>query len=202
MRVGGDSLFLKPSNLLPAKELGGMPTNVDEAKEMAQEYASELSAKLKMALPPGIEPRDLAFAVAGLALLWKTAGFVRAFAIAAVLATYFLGGGVDAYTAAGGGIAGARAASDAAGEFVAKRASERLSRPVTARQAQAGMMLLLVLAAALGGRSAAPAPAYPSSFPVPEPGSADDAAAGVGGDAAAGGDDGCASAYFRRADIP
>ena len=62
VRVRGADLWLKPSNLLPAKDTA-FPTNFAEAKDLAEEYAAEAAGRLKAALPQGVQesrvpPRD------------------------------------------------------------------------------------------------------------------------------------------------
>lgn len=164
----GSDMWLKPANLLMAKEAGGMPKSMDEAREMAEELAGEYGAKLKDVLPDGFAPRDAGLAAAGFLLLWRTAGLPRAVAITAVAGAAILGRAADAFRAADGGAPKrARAALDAAGAYAAARASTRLRRPVTPRQAQIGLLALVALAFALGGRRAPPLPPFADYAPPP-----------------------------------
>jgi len=177
VHVRGQDMYLKPSNLLQAKEQTA-PTNMAEAKEFAAEALDEVVGRLREALPAGFEPRDAALAFGGFVVLWKTAGLLRAVALAILAGAFVLGGAVDAFKGAGGGAAGAKAAADAAGSFAATQASAKAGRPVTTRQAQYGLVALVAVAFAVGGRRAAPPPPPPPRFP-------DYGAAADGGDGAA-----------------
>ena len=163
VHVAGSDMFLKPANLLQAKEMG-TPSTMEEAKELAQEAFDEFLGKLKTVLPRGFAPRDAGLAFAGFVLLWKTAGFLRAFALLSVAFVGIVGGG-EAFSAAGGGGAGVKAGADAAGDFVAKAVSEKAGRPVTRRQAQLGLVALVAVTFALGARRAPPPPPPLGSFP-------------------------------------
>jgi len=57
VHVRGQDMYLKPSNLLQAKEQTA-PTNMAEAKEFAAEALDEVVGRLREALPTGFEPRD------------------------------------------------------------------------------------------------------------------------------------------------
>ena len=164
VHVRGQDLYLKPSNLLQAKETG-TPSSMQEAKELAEEVFDEFAAKLKDVLPDGFGPRDAALAAGGFVLLWKTAGFLRAAALAVVAFVGLFGGAVDAFKGAGGGLEGAKAGAEAAGAFAAAQASARAGRPVTTRHAQYGLVALVAVAFAAGGRRAAPPPPPPPPPP-------------------------------------
>ena len=110
VHVRGQDMYLKPSNLLQAKEQTA-PTNMAEAKEFAAEALDEVVGRLREALPAGFEQRDAALALGGFVLLWKTAGLLRAVALAILAGAFVLGGAVDAFKGAGGGAAGAKAAA-------------------------------------------------------------------------------------------
>lgn len=184
VRVRGSDMYLKPSNLLPLPE-GGAPTSFADAKDQAEQYADELASRLKDVLPPGFAPRDALFAIVGFAMLWKAAGIVRAAALLMVTVVLLFGGAREAYARAGGRVADVKAGADAAGTFAAKEVSRRAGRPVTARQAQLGLVLLLALAFQFGGRRAAPRTFKP-------PRSAYEPASSSGGS--------CADAYKRGFD--
>ena len=114
-------------------------------------------SRLKDALPPGFAPRDALFAIVGFALLWRTAGLVRAAVLLLITVLVLFGGAREAYARAGGGVAGVKAGADAAGTFAAKEVSRRAGRPVTSKQAWVGLALLVVLAYQFGGgKKAAP----------------------------------------------
>ena len=149
VRVRGSDMYLKPSNLLPVPE--------SDMKDQAEQYADEFMSRLKDALPPGFAPRDALFAIVGFALLWRTAGLVRAAVLLLVTVMVLFGGAREAYSRAGGGVAGVKAGADAAGTFAAKEVSRRAGRPVTSKQAWVGLVLLVVLAYQFGGgKKAAP----------------------------------------------
>ena len=115
------------------------------------------TGRLKDALPPGFAPRDALFAIVGFALLWRTAGLVRAAVLLLITVLVLFGGAREAYARAGGGVAGVKAGADAAGTFAAKEVSRRAGRPVTSKQAWVGLALLVVLAYQFGGgKKAAP----------------------------------------------
>ena len=148
VRVRGSDMYLKPSNLLPVPE--------SDMKDPEQ-YADEFMSRLKDALPPGFAPRDALFAIVGFALLWRTAGLVRAAVMLLITVLVLFGGAREAYARAGGGVAGVKAGADAAGTFAAKEVSRRAGRPVTSKQAWGGLALLVVLAYQFGGgKKAAP----------------------------------------------
>ena len=149
VRVRGSDMYLKPSNLLPVPE--------SDMKDQAEQYADEFMSRLKDALPPGFAPRDALFAIVGFALLWRTAGLVRAAVLLLITVLVLFGGAREAYARAGGGVAGVKAGADAAGTFAAKEVSRRAGRPVTSKQAWVGLALLVVLAYQFGGgKKAAP----------------------------------------------
>jgi hypothetical protein len=149
VRVRGSDMYLKPSNLLPVPE--------SDMKDQAEQYADEFMRRLKDALPPGFAPRDALFAIVGFALLWRTAGLVRAAVLLLITVLVLFGGAREAYARAGGGVAGVKAGADAAGTFAAKEVSRRAGRPVTSKQAWVGLALLVVLAYQFGGgKKAAP----------------------------------------------
>ena len=149
VRVRGSDMYLKPSNLLPVPE--------SDMKDQAEQYADELMSRLKDVLPPGFAPRDALFAIVGFALLWRTAGLVRAAVLLLITVLVLFGGAREAYARAGGGVAGVKAGADAAGTFAAKEVSRRAGRPVTSKQAWVGLALLVVLAYQFGGgKKAAP----------------------------------------------
>ena len=149
-------MYLKPSNLLPVPETGA-PSSFADVRDQAEQYADEFMGRLKDALPPGFAPRDALFAIVGFAMLWRTAGLVRAAVLLLVTCVVLFGGGREAYAKAGGGVKGARAGFDAAGTFAAKEVSRRAGRPITSKQAWMGLALLVVLAYQFGGaRKAAP----------------------------------------------
>ena len=149
VRVRGSDMYLKPSNLLPVPE--------SDMKDQAEQYADEFMSRLKDALPPGFAPRDALFAIVGFALLWRTAGLVRAAVLLLITVLVLFGGAREAYSRAGGGVAGVKAGADAAGTFAAKEVSRRAGRPVTSKQAWVGLALLVVLAYQFGGgKKAAP----------------------------------------------
>ena len=149
VRVRGSDMYLKPSNLLPVPE--------SDMKDQAEQYADEFMSRLKDALPPGFAPRDALFAIVGFALLWRTAGLVRAAVLLLITVLVLFGGAREAYARAGGGVAGVKAGADAAGTFAAKEVSRRAGRPVTSKQAWVGLVLLVVLAYQFGGgKKAAP----------------------------------------------
>ena len=149
VRVRGSDMYLKPSNLLPVPE--------SDMKDQAEQYADELMSRLKNALPPGFAPRDALFAIVGFALLWRTAGLVRAAVLLLITVAVLFGGAREAYSRAGGGVAGVKAGADAAGTFAAKEVSRRAGRPITSKQAWVGLALLVLLAYQFGGaRKAAP----------------------------------------------
>ena len=149
VRVRGSDMYLKPSNLLPVPE--------SDMKDQAEQYADEFMSRLKDALPPGFAPRDALFAIVGFALLWRTAGLVRAAVLLLVTVMVLFGGAREAYSRAGGGVAGVKAGADAAGTFAAKEVSRRAGRPITSKQAWMGLALLVVVAYQFGGaRKAAP----------------------------------------------
>jgi hypothetical protein len=198
VRVRGSDMYLKPSNLLPVPETGA-PASLADVKDQAEQYVDEFMSRLKDALPPGFAPRDALFAIVGFALLWRTAGLVRAAVVLLVTVVVLFGGAREAYARAGGGVAGVKAGADAAGTFAAKEVSRRAGRPITSRQAWMGLALLVVLAYQFGGgRKAAPRSAYkpPRSAYEPSGGSCadayrrgfDDATEGRKYDADAGGD--------------
>ena len=199
VRVRGSDMYLKPSNLLPVPETGA-PSSFADVKDQAEQYADEFMSRLKDALPPGFAPRDALFAIVGFALLWRTAGLVRAAVLLLVTVVVLFGGAREAYAKAGGGVAGVKAGADAAGTFAAKEVSRRAGRPVTSKQAWVGLALLLVVAYQFGGgRKAAPRSAYkpPRSAYEPSTGGScsdayrrgfDDATAGRKYDADAGGE--------------
>ena len=149
VRVRGSDMYLKPSNLLPVPE--------SDMKDQAEQYADEFMSRLKDVLPPGFAPRDALFAIVGFALLWRTAGLVRAAVLLLITVLVLFGGAREAYSRAGGGVAGVKAGADAAGTFAAKEVSRRAGRPVTSKQAWVGLALLVVLAYQFGGgKKAAP----------------------------------------------
>ena len=149
VRVRGSDMYLKPSNLLPVPE--------SDMKDQAEQYADEFMSRLKDVLPPGFAPRDALFAIVGFALLWRTAGLVRAAVLLLITVLVLFGGAREAYARAGGGVAGVKAGADAAGTFAAKEVSRRAGRPVTSKQAWVGLVLLVVLAYQFGGgKKAAP----------------------------------------------
>jgi hypothetical protein len=149
VRVRGSDMYLKPSNLLPVPE--------SDMKDQAEQYADEFMSRLKDVLPPGFAPRDALFAIVGFALLWRTAGLVRAAVLLLITVLVLFGGAREAYARAGGGVAGVKAGADAAGTFAAKEVSRRAGRPVTSKQAWVGLALLVVLAYQFGGgKKAAP----------------------------------------------
>ena len=149
VRVRGSDMYLKPSNLLPVPE--------SDMKDQAEQYAEEFMSRLKDVLPPGFAPRDALFAIVGFALLWRTAGLVRAAVLLLITVLVLFGGAREAYARAGGGVAGVKAGADAAGTFAAKEVSRRAGRPVTSKQAWVGLALLVLLAYQFGGaRKAAP----------------------------------------------
>ena len=149
VRVRGSDMYLKPSNLLPVPE--------SDMKDQAEQYAEEFMSRLKDVLPPGFAPRDALFAIVGFALLWRTAGLVRAAVLLLITVLVLFGGAREAYARAGGGVAGVKAGADAAGTFAAKEVSRRAGRPVTSKQAWVGLALLVVLAYQFGGgKKAAP----------------------------------------------
>ena len=149
VRVRGSDMYLKPSNLLPVPE--------SDMKDQAEQYADEFMSRLKDVLPPGFAPRDALFAIVGFALLWRTAGLVRAAVLLLITVLVLFGGAREAYSRAGGGVAGVKAGADAAGTFAAKEVSRRAGRPVTSKQAWLGLALLVLLAYQFGGaRKAAP----------------------------------------------
>ena len=149
VRVRGNDMYLKPSNLLPVPE--------SDMKDQAEQYADEFMSRLKDVLPPGFAPRDALFAIVGFALLWRTAGLVRAAVLLLITVLVLFGGAREAYARAGGGVAGVKAGADAAGTFAAKEVSRRAGRPVTSKQAWVGLALLVVLAYQFGGgKKAAP----------------------------------------------
>ena len=187
VRVRGSDMYLKPSNLLPVPETG------------APSSFADVMSRLKDALPPGFAPRDALFAIVGFALLWRTAGLVRAAVLLLVTCVVLFGGGREAYAKAGGGVAGVKAGADAAGTFAAKEVSRRAGRPVTSKQAWVGLALLVVLAYQFGGARKAAPRAYkpPRSAYEPSTGGScsdayrrgfDDATAGRKYDADAGGE--------------
>jgi hypothetical protein len=156
VRVRGSDMYLKPSNLLPVPETGA-PSSFADVRDQAEQYADEFMSRLKDVLPPGFAPRDALFAIVGFALLWRTAGLVRAAAVLLVTVLVLFGGAREAYSRAGGGVKGARAGFDAAGTFAAKEVSRRAGRPITSKQAWVGLALLVVVAYQFGGgRKAAP----------------------------------------------
>ena len=146
VRVRGSDMYLKPSNLLPVPE--------SDMKDQAEQYADEFMSRLKDALPPGFAPRDALFAIVGFALLWRTAGLVRAAVLLLITVVVLFGGAREAYAKAGGGIKGARAGFDAAGTFAAKEVSRRAGRPITSKQAWMGLALLVLMAYQFGGKAA------------------------------------------------
>ena len=149
VRVRGSDMYLKPSNLLPVPE--------SDMKDQAEQYADEFMSRLKDVLPPGFAPRDALFAIVGFALLWRTAGLVRAAVLLLITVLVLFGGAREAYSRAGGGVAGVKAGADAAGTFAAKEVSRRAGRPITSKQAWVGLALLVVLAYQFGGgKKAAP----------------------------------------------
>ena len=149
VRVRGSDMYLKPSNLLPVPE--------SDMKDQAEQYADEFMSRLKDVLPPGFAPRDALFAIVGFALLWRTAGLVRAAVLLLITVLVLFGGAREAYARAGGGVAGVKAGADAAGTFAAKEVSRRAGRPITSKQAWVGLALLVVLAYQFGGgKKAAP----------------------------------------------
>jgi len=191
VRVRGSDMYLKPSNLLPVPE--------SDMKDQAEQYADEFMSRLKDVLPPGFAPRDALFAIVGFALLWRTAGLVRAAVLLLITVLVLFGGAREAYARAGGGVAGVKAGADAAGTFAAKEVSRRAGRPVTSKQAWVGLALLVVLAYQFGGARKAAPRAYkpPRSAYEPSGGSTcadayrrgfDDATAGRKYDADAGGE--------------
>ena len=153
VRVRGSDMYLKPSNLLPVPETGA-PSSFADVKDQAEQYADEFMGRLKDALPPGFAPRDALFAIVGFALLWRTAGLVRAAVLLLVTALVLFGGAREAYARAGGGVAGVKAGADAAGTFAAKEVSRRAGRPITSKQAWMGLALLVVVAYQFGGKAA------------------------------------------------
>ena len=156
VRVRGSDMYLKPSNLLPVSETG-TPSSFADVKDQAEQYADEFMSRLKDVLPPGFAPRDALFAIVGFALLWRTAGLVRAAVLLLITVLVLFGGAREAYSRAGGGVAGVKAGADAAGTFAAKEVSRRAGRPVTSKQAWVGLALLVVLAYQFGGgKKAAP----------------------------------------------
>ena len=156
VRVRGSDMYLKPSNLLPVPE-SGTPSSFADVKDQAEQYADEFMSRLKDVLPPGFAPRDALFAIVGFALLWRTAGLVRAAVLLLITVLVLFGGAREAYARAGGGVAGVKAGADAAGTFAAKEVSRRAGRPVTSKQAWVGLALLVVLAYQFGGgKKAAP----------------------------------------------
>ena len=156
VRVRGSDMYLKPSNLLPVPETGA-PSSFADVKDQAEQYADEFMSRLKDVLPPGFAPRDALFAIVGFALLWRTAGLVRAAVLLLITVLVLFGGAREAYARAGGGVAGVKAGADAAGTFAAKEVSRRAGRPVTSKQAWVGLALLVVLAYQFGGgKKAAP----------------------------------------------
>jgi hypothetical protein len=156
VRVRGSDMYLKPSNLLPVSETG-TPSSFADVKDQAEQYADEFMSRLKDVLPPGFAPRDALFAIVGFALLWRTAGLVRAAVLLLITVLVLFGGAREAYARAGGGVAGVKAGADAAGTFAAKEVSRRAGRPVTSKQAWVGLALLVVLAYQFGGgKKAAP----------------------------------------------
>mmetsp|Transcript_5047 Transcript_5047/g.12633 ORF Transcript_5047/g.12633 Transcript_5047/m.12633 type:complete len:304 (+) Transcript_5047:133-1044(+) len=191
VRVRGSDMYLKPSNLLPVSET--------DVKDQAEQYADEFMSRLKDALPPGFAPRDALFAIVGFALLWRTAGLVRAAVLLLITVVALFGGAREAYSRAGGGVAGVKAGADAAGTFAAKEVSRRAGRPVTSKQAWMGLALLVLLAYQFGGARKAAPRAYkpPRSAYEPSTGDScsdayrrgfDDATAGRKYDADAGGE--------------
>ena len=152
VRVRGSDMYLKPSNLLPVPE--------SDMKDQAEQYADEFMSRLKDVLPPGFAPRDALFAIVGFALLWRTAGLVRAAVLLLITVLVLFGGAREAYARAGGGVAGVKAGADAAGTFAAKEVSRRAGRPVTSKQAWVGLALLVVLAYQFGGGKKAAPRAY------------------------------------------
>ena len=153
VRVRGSDMYLKPSNLLPVPETGA-PSSFADVKDQTEQYVDEFMGRLKDALPPGFAPRDALFAIVGFALLWRTAGLVRAAVLLLVTVLVLFGGGREAYAKAGGGVAGVKAGADAAGTFAAKEVSRRAGRPITSKQAWMGLALLVVLAYQFGGKAA------------------------------------------------
>ena len=153
VRVRGSDMYLKPSNLLPVPETGARSSFAD-VKDQAEQYADEFMSRLKDALPPGFAPRDALFAIVGFALLWRTAGLVRAAVLLLVTVVVLFGGAREAYAKAGGGVKGVKAGADAAGTFAAKEVSRRAGRPVTSKQTWMGLALLVVLAYQFGGKAA------------------------------------------------
>ena len=191
VRVRGSDMYLKPSNLLPVPET--------DMKDQAEQYADEFMSRLKDVLPPGFAPRDALFAIVGFALLWRTAGLVRAAVLLLITVMVLFGGAREAYAKAGGGVAGVKAGADAAGTFAAKEVSRRAGRPVTSKQAWMGLALLVLLAYQFGGARKAAPRAYkpPRSAYEPSTGGScsdayrrgfDDATAGRKYDADAGGE--------------
>jgi len=191
VRVRGSDMYLKPSNLLPVPET--------DMKDQAEQYADEFMSRLKDALPPGFAPRDALFAIVGFALLWRTAGLVRAAVLLLITVMVLFSGARQAYAKAGGGVAGVKAGADAAGTFAAKEVSRRAGRPITSKQAWVGLALLVVLAYQFGGARKAAPRAYkpPRSAYEPSTGGScsdayrrgfDDATAGRKYDADAGGE--------------
>ena len=191
VRVRGSDMYLKPSNLLPVSE--------SDMKDQAEQYADEFMSRLKDALPPGFAPRDALFAIVGFALLWRTAGLVRAAVLFLVTVIVLFSGAREAYAKAGGGVAGVKAGADAAGTFAAKEVSRRAGRPITSKQAWVGLALLLVVAYQFGGKAAPRRSTYkpPRSAYEPSTGGScsdayrrgfDDATAGRKYDADAGGE--------------
>ena len=191
VRVRGSDMYLKPSNLLPVSET--------DVKDQAEQYADEFMSRLKDALPPGFAPRDALFAIVGFALLWRTAGLVRAAVLLLITVLVLFCGAREAYAKAGGGVAGVKAGADAAGTFAAKEVSRRAGRPITSKQAWMGLALLVLLAYQFGGARKAAPRAYkpPRSAYEPSTGGScsdayrrgfDDATAGRKYDADAGGE--------------
>ena len=161
VRVRGSDMYLKPSNLLPVPE--------SDMKDQAEQYADEFMSRLKDALPPGFAPRDALFAIVGFALLWRTAGLVRAAVLLLITVLVLFGGAREAYARAGGGVAGVKAGADAAGTFAAKEVSRRAGRPVTSKQAWVGLALLVVLAYQFGGGKKAAPRTYKPPWSAYEP---------------------------------
>ena len=169
VRVRGSDMYLKPSNLLPVPE--------SDMKDQAEQYADEFMSRLKDVLPPGFAPRDALFAIVGFALLWRTAGLIRAAVLLLVTGLVLFTGAREAYSRAGGGVAGVKAGADAAGTFAAKEVSRRAGRPITSKQAWVGLALLVVLAYQFGGKAAPRRSTYkpPRSAYEPSGGSCADA---------------------------
>ena len=135
----------------------------------------------------------------GFALLWRTAGLVRAAVLLLLTVLVLFSGAREAYSRAGGGVAGVKAGADAAGTFAAKEVSRRAGRPITSKQAWMGLALLVLLAYQFGGKAAPRRSTYkpPRSAYEPTGGGScadayrrgfDDATAGRKYDADAGGE--------------